>query len=163
MLRTRQSITAAEMDIVAIPMQAQRATQAVLAHPSMALTTAQDRPLPAPAADRVHLRIQARRRGPVRLLDQVPPDRPLTIHLLRVPTLLRTQATAHRPDQATVHRLHPRLRRLPRRRIPAEVVRRDRELPWQARAGLRPARSIPIALFYTSLRAERSHSGAKTA
>jgi hypothetical protein len=126
MFRTRQSMMALETDIVAIPMRAQRATPAVLALHNMALTTAQDRHLPALAADLVHLRIQAPHPAPVRLLDQVPQALPLTIPLLRVRTLLRTQATAHRPDQATVRRLHLRLRHLPRRRIPAAVVRHDK-------------------------------------
>jgi len=117
---------AAEMGIAAIPMQVPRATPVVLDLRSMALTTAQDLPLPALAADLVHLRIQAPHPAPVRLLDQVPPALPLAIPLLRVQTLRRTQATTHRPDQATVRRLHLRPRQLPRRRIPAEVVRRDR-------------------------------------
>jgi hypothetical protein len=119
MLRTRQSMTAAA--ITAIPMRAQRETQAVLALHNVALTTAQARPLPALAADLAHLRIPARPPAPVRLLDQVPPALPL----LRVRTL-RTQATTHRPDQTTVRRLHLRLRHLPRRRIPAAVVRHDK-------------------------------------
>jgi len=114
-----------EMGIAAIPMQVPRATPVVLDLRSMALTTAPDLPLPA-LADLVHLRIQALHPAPVRLLDQVPPALPLAIPLLRVQTLRRTQATTHRPDQATVRRLHLRLRHLPRRRIPAEVVRRDR-------------------------------------
>jgi len=122
MLKTRQSMMALETAIVAIPMRAPRATPAVLALHNVALTIAQDRPLPAPAADLVHLRIPA----PVRRLDQVPQALPLTIPLLRVRTLLRTQATAHRPDQTTVRRLHLRLRHLPRRRIPAAVVRHDK-------------------------------------
>lgn len=126
MLRTRQSMMAVEMAIAAIPMRAPRATPAVLALHNMALTTAQDRPLPAPAADLVHLRIQAPHPAPVRLLDQVPQALPLTIPLLQVRTLLRTQATAHLPDQATVRRLHPRPRHLPGRRIRAEADRRDK-------------------------------------
>jgi hypothetical protein len=125
MFRTRQSMMALETAIAAIPMRAPRATPAVLALHNMALTTAQDRPLPALAADLVHLRIQVPHPAPV-LLDQVPQALPLTIPLLRVRTLLRTQATAHRPDQATVRQLHLRLRHLPRRRIPAAVVRHDK-------------------------------------
>jgi hypothetical protein len=115
MLRTRQSMTAAA--ITAIPMQAQRATQAVLVLHNVALTTAQARPLPALAADLAHLRIPARHPAPVRLLDQVPPALPL----LRVRTL-RTQATTHRPDQVTVRRLHLRQRHLRGSRIPVEAV-----------------------------------------
>lgn len=126
MFRTRQSMMEVETGIAAIPMQVLRAMPAVLDHRSMTLTTAQDRPLPALVADLVHLRIQAPHPAPVRLLDQVPPALPLTIPLLQVRTLLRTQATAHRPDQATVRRLHLRQRHLPRRRIPAEVVRHDK-------------------------------------
>ena len=122
MFRTRQSMMALETAIVAIPMRAPRATPAVLALHNVALTIAQDRPLPAPAADLVHLRIPA----PVRRLDQVPPALPLTIPLLQVRTLLRNQATAHLPDQATVRRLHPRPRHLPGRRIRAEADRRDK-------------------------------------
>jgi len=116
---------AQEMAIVAIPMQAPRATPAVLALHNMALTTTQDRPLPALAADLVHLRIQAPHPAPVRLLDQVPPAL-LTIPLLRVPTLLRTQATAHHRDRATARRLHLRLRHPPRRRTQVAVVRHNR-------------------------------------
>jgi hypothetical protein len=109
---------AAEVDIVAILMQAQRATPAALAHHNMAQTTTLDPPLQIPA-DPVHphLLIQARRPAPVRPLDQVP-ALPLPI------PLRRTQATAHRPDQATVRQLHLRPRHLPRRRIPAEAVDR---------------------------------------
>lgn len=126
MFRTRQSMMAVETAIAEIPMQVPRATPAVLDHRSMALTTAQDRPLPAPGAALAHLRIQAPHPAPVRLLDQVPPALPPTIPLLRVPTLLRTQATTHRPDQATVRRLHLRPRHLPRRRIPVEGDRHDK-------------------------------------
>src|SRR6478672_4580351 len=115
------SMRAAEMDIAAIPTQAPRATPAVLALHNMALTTAQDRLLPALAADLDHLRIQARHPGQVRLLDLVHPAPRRPILLLRVRTLHRTQATAHRRDQATVRRLHLRPRHLPRRRIRAEA------------------------------------------
>ena len=112
---------AAEVDIVAILMQAQRATRAALAHHNMAQTATLDLPLQIPA-DPVHphLLIQARRPAPVRLLDQVPPVLPLPI------PLRRTQATTHRPGQATVRRLHRRPRHLPRRRTRVEeVVRQD--------------------------------------
>ena len=126
MLKTRQSMMAAEMGIVAIPMQVQHAAPVVLALHNMALTTALDRHLPAPAADLVHLRIQARRRGPVRLLDPVRPAPRPPIPLLRIQALHRTQAIAHRPDQATVRRLHLHPHHLPRRRIPAEVVRQSK-------------------------------------
>ena len=124
MLRTRQSMIAVETDIAATLMQALRAARAVLALHNT-LTTIQDRHLPAPA-DLAHPRIRAPHPVPVRLLDQVPPALPLTIPLLQVRTLLRTQATAHLPDQATVRRLHPRPRHLPGRRIRAEADRRDK-------------------------------------
>jgi len=126
MLRTRQSMIAVETDIAATLMQALRAVPVALDLHSTALTTAQDRLLPAPMAALVHLRIQAPHPAPVRRLDQVPPALPLTIPLLQVRTLLRTQATAHLPDQATVRRLHPRPRHLPGRRIRAEADRRDK-------------------------------------
>jgi hypothetical protein len=127
MLITRhQSMTAAEMGIAAIPTQALRATRAALDHNTV-LTTTPDRLLPVPAADRDHLRIPAPRPDPVRLLDQVRPALPrLPIPLLRVRTLRRTQATTHRPDQATVRRLHLRPRHLPRHRIQVAVVRHNR-------------------------------------
>jgi hypothetical protein len=125
MLITRhQSMTAAA--IAAIPTQALRATRAALDHNTV-LTTAPDRLLPVPVADPDHLRIPAPRPDPVRLLDQVRLALPrLPIPPLRVRTLRRTQATTHRPDQATVRRLHLRPRHLPRRRIQVAVVRHNR-------------------------------------
>ncbi|HEY2912540.1 MAG TPA: hypothetical protein VGK21_04220, partial [Candidatus Angelobacter sp.] len=107
-LRTHQSTMAEETGIVVIPMQALRAMSADLDHRSMVLIATLDLRLQIPAADPVHphLRIQAPHPVPVRLLDQVPPGLPHPIPLLRVQTLHRTQATTHRPDQATVRRLH---------------------------------------------------------
>lgn len=126
MFRIRQSMMVPETGIAAILMQALRAMPAALDLHNTALTTAQDRHLPVPAATLVHPRIQAPRPVPVRLLDQVPPALPLTIPLLQIRTLHRTQAITYLPDQATVRPLHLRLRHLQRRRIQAEVVRRDK-------------------------------------
>lgn len=127
MLITRhQSMTAAEMGTAVIPMQALRATRAALDHNTV-LTTAPDRLLPVPTADPDRLRIQAPHPAPVHLLDQVRPVLPrLPIPLLRVRTLRRTQATTHRPDQATVRRLHLRPRHPPRHRTQVAVVRHNR-------------------------------------
>lgn len=156
-------MTAAEMDIAVIPMQVPRATRAALDR-NMARTATLVHLLPVLEVDPDHLRIQAPRPDPVRLLDLVRPALPrLPIPLLRVRTLHRTQATAHRPDQATVRRLHLRLRHLPRRHIQVEVVRRGRSCRCNLEQASRPARSISTALFYTALRAERSHPGAETA
>jgi len=111
------SMRAAEMDIAAILTLAPRA---MVLHNTV--TTTQDRLLPILVADLDHLRIQARHPGQVRLLDLVHPAPRRPILLLRVRTPHRTQAAAHRPDQATVRRLHLRPHHLPRRRIRAEAV-----------------------------------------
>jgi len=115
-----QNMMAEETGIAVILTQAPRATLAALALHNTDRTTTQDRRLLALAAAPDRLLIPARRPDQVRLLDlgHPTPRRPI---LLLVQTLRRTQATTHRPDQAAVRRLH-----LPRRRIPAAVVRHDK-------------------------------------
>src|SRR6478672_8393846 len=136
LITRRQSMRAAETDIAAILTQAPRAARAALALHNT-VTTTQDRHLPILVADLDHLRIQARRPDQVRLLDLVHPAPRLPIPLLLVRTLHRTQATAHRRDQAIVRRLHLRPRHLPRRRIRAEaVVRHNKSWGCKTRAGL---------------------------
>ena len=115
-----QSMRAAETDTAAILTQAQHATLAALVHNTVP-TTALDRLLPAPAEDLVHLPIPALRPAPARP-DLVHPAPRLPLPLLPGQALRRTQATIHRPDQATVRRLHLRPRHLPRRRTRAEAV-----------------------------------------
>src|ERR1041385_3617202 len=117
MLRTRQSMTALETAIAAIPMRAPRAMPETLGLHT-ALTTAQDPPLPALVVALDRLRLQAPHP------DQGPPALPLPVLLLRVHIPLRTQRIAHGPDRAPGRRLHLRPRHLPRRRIPAEAVGR---------------------------------------
>jgi hypothetical protein len=157
-LRTRQSMMAAEMDIGAIPTQAQRATPAALAPRNVARTATLDLRLPAAALDQEAARLRVR----------IP-------HLL-VPVRHRpdpqTQA-AVRPDQAPVlRRSRLRLSQLPHHRLQHRIqmqVPLDRQNKRftltqveQCASGLLGLFPSP-PLFYTALRAKRSRPGTKTA
>ena len=125
LITRHQSMTAAEMDIAVILTQAPRATLAALALHNTDRTTTKDRRLLA-LADPDRLLIPALRPALVRL-DLVHPAPRRPIPLLLVRTLRLTRATTHHPDQATVRRLHLRLRHLPHRRTRAEAaVRHNR-------------------------------------
>jgi len=156
-------------DTVEIPMPAIPAARAIPArHITTALTIVPDRLHPAPAADQAHRRLRIlvrlvrrhpvrRRQAPVRL----PRTRPRA--LLRTPAAARLpdQVTAHRPDQVTARRHNP-----PRPRIQAAGRHNRLFHPTSSRSfGLLESsthESLAAALFYTALRAKRSHPGTET-
>src|SRR5882724_771676 len=151
---TLPNTMAAEMATGVIRMRATRATPAALALRNMVRIAAADRPLPAPAA--------------------VPDHPQAPVPILRHPdlVLLRThhpaQATA-RPEQAPVLR-HSQLQRPQlqhRIQMPADPGRQNKRFTPARVEQFLPACStsnfLLTPLFYTALRAERSHPGTETA